>query len=202
MKGDERMSWNNPTSDEAQECYDSAVSRYNSAAEDYCIAKNVLDEAGSEWRSCNQSLDNAFLDERKCKELIGRLSLALKQLGENGTAENRINEANSVAKAVSEALQSCIKCSGINCPDSTRVFSTEHVKNNHHSQQAVELLKKELDRQEQICRDIIRLEQNLKAQMEDLESKINSAAGIMSDASRTMKATTLDMEHYEKYIDE
>jgi hypothetical protein len=196
------VSWSNPTPEEAQESYDSAVSRYNTAAEDYYAAKSELESTYGNWQGGQRNLDVAYYEERQAKDAESRIVHAIKMLSDGDYADQKIEEANSVAGNVWEALDGCVSCSGMNIPRSLLIFKTSRVPDNSHSAKALELFKAERDALEEQIREIIRREQSLIAYIEEQEAKMERCLDVMNDAGKTMNATALDMEHYGKYIEE
>ncbi|MBR3267962.1 MAG: hypothetical protein IKI58_04440 [Oscillospiraceae bacterium] len=196
------MSWSNPTPEEAQEYYDSAVSRYNTAAEDYYAAKSEYENAYDVWKSTKNVLEGVYDSERRLNELKERMCQAIKELSDGDYADRKIEEANSVAKYTWEALDGCVSCSGVNFPRSFLIFNTDRVPSNSHSARAVELFKAERDDLEAQIQETRRIEQNWISYIEEQEAKMRNCMNVMTDTRKTMDATTLDMEHYGKYIEE
>ena len=196
------MSWSNPTPEEAQEYYDAAVSRYNTAAEDYCTAKSDYEYAYDVWKATKHNLEVVYDEERHAKELEHRIVQALRQLSDGDYADKKIEEANSIANGTLDALNGSVSCTGINSPRTDLIFKTSRVPDNHHSAKAVELFKAERDELEELIHEIIRREQNWISYIEEQEAKMRNCMNVMADTRKIMDATTLDMEHYGKFIEE
>lgn len=195
------MSWSNPTPEEAQEAYDDAKSKYESAAEDYFRYKNEYETYDASLSSAKLQQNAATVTRDLYQKRLEALDDIIKMLQPMGDMDMKVLGVTTSAQMTEMLMKGSIYCDGVNAPSIGDFFRSYSVANNTHSAQALELIKKERNRT-QINLDEAQARMNsVGGTLEELISKGQAAYDSMNAAQKTMKSCAYEMEHYKKYLD-
>ncbi|MBR6045160.1 MAG: hypothetical protein IKP47_05950 [Ruminococcus sp.] len=195
------MSWSNPSQQEAQECYDAAKKKYDTAAEEYLRLSKLRDQYKSESAAAYQKYGD------QCDRLaaLKREDFSLKRVARylksnDGNADREIYLSRVWAIDVSAKLKEFITCSGVMSPPFGKAATSPCVADETFSARAKYLVDVEYAR----VRMLISQEEAKCSSSEDvcreLVKKVRACESDMADYKKTMDSCAFDMEHYKKYL--
>ena len=195
------MSWSHPTQQEAQEAYDAAKQKYDTAAEDYILASRQKDQyeaqAGSAYK------EYAGDDERLAR--LRRLEYRLKRVcgffGSSGCTFDEYVTAFRVYRVeLVNALRQFVYCDGMNPVTFGPASSSPEVAYDADSLRAKQLLEAELARVRELIAEIDRQTKTSAEAYNELKRKAAACEGEMRELKKTMDSCAFDMDHYKKFI--
>ena len=194
------MSWKNPTPKEAEEMYSQAKSKYQNTAESYLRNKKLLDAYESERDSLSGKGQYAEDKKAGLQKIIDQIEVVLSFLSPAGRIDELVYLANKAARSSEESLSDSLKCSGIQSPPVSKAFRCPTVFENRHSNNALEIMRKEKSRIEQELAELMSRLDSYTEEIGALTNKINSINSTQKDLSKIMNNCTYEMQHYKKYL--
>ena len=198
------MSWNNPTQEEAGECYSNARTRYVNAANQYNSNNRTMDSYRSQVSSVNNQYcscrSNKINFQKRIKE-IGSIINILEGSGGffSANVPSAIGTAGNAVQKADESFRQCIRCDGISAPDMSEVFKCKTVQEDNDSSESLQGYKSEKARLEQAVEELDRNMKQLEAKADELVRNINDLAVRQQSLKKTMMGSAFEMAHYKKY---
>ena len=195
------MSWSDPSQQEAQEAYDAAKQKYDSAAENYLIISRKRDEYDSQAKALYKGF--AADDQRliSLRRLEFKLRRVCRVFGTTGYGiDNYVLLSRVYSVELNEAMSKFVSCDGLRPLTVGPSAQSPETGYDSDASRAKQLSDAELARVQAL---IAELEKQIKTSADtynDLKKYIKACESEMSKLRKTMDSCAFDMEHYRKFI--
>ena len=195
------MSWSNPTQQEAQEAYDAARQKYDSAAEEYLLLTRQRDQYDSQASSVYKNYAGDDQRLTGLRRLEYRLQRVCRFFGSSGcTFDEYVTLFRVNRVELMNALQQFVYCDGMKPITFGPSSSSPEAAYDPDCIRAKQLLEAELARVRELMNE---LKQQTAASAEaynELVRKVKDCDSEIKDLKKTMDSCAFDMDHYKKYI--
>lgn len=195
------MSWSNPSQQEAQEAYDAAKKKYDSAAEEYLRIYKLRDQYDAEASTLFEDY-NASKDRVRS---LQRLEVSLRRVSRSlGSEEPGVDHDILLARvdqiAFTAELKECIVCSEVKEPVIGQSASSPYVDYDPDASRAKELIGAELYRVRDLIDTLDKQVRNSSGDYQAMVQKGLSCDKELKEYKKTMDQCAYEMDHYKKYL--
>lgn len=195
------MSWSNPSQQEAQEAYDAAKKKYDSAAEEYLRIYKLREQYDAEASTLFEDY-NASKDRVRS---LQRLEVSLRRVSRSlGSEEPGVDHDILLARvdqiAFTAELKECIVCSEVKEPVIGQSASSPYVDYDPDASRAKELIGAELYRVRDLIDTLDKQVRNSSGDYQAMVQKGLSCDKELKEYKKTMDQCAYEMDHYKKYL--
>ena len=195
------MSWSHPSQQEAQEAYDAAKQKYDSAAEEYLRIYKLRDQYDAEASTLFEDY-NASKDRVRS---LQRLEVSLRRVSRSlGSEEPGVDHDILLARvdqiAFTAELKECIVCSEVKEPVIGQSASSPYVDYDPDASRAKELIGAELYRVRDLIDTLDKQVRNSSGDYQAMVQKGLSCDKELKEYKKTMDQCAYEMDHYKKYL--
>ncbi|MBR1764677.1 MAG: hypothetical protein IJ746_04720 [Ruminococcus sp.] len=195
------MSWSNPTQQEAQEAYDAAKQRYDSAAEEYLLLSKQQETYTNQVAGAYQT----YMEGEKRIPALRQLQFKLQRLlvmfkSGSGNIDSEIYVERSYRADLQSGLRRFVVCDGLASPTLGKATMSPFVDEDPDALRIRELAQAELTRVEDMIRTLEAQSRDFNSAYSDFAQNLTSYEEQRKELKKTMDSCTLEMEHYKKYI--
>lgn len=191
------MGWNNPSQEEAQECYDQAKARYNDAAENYCQTKAAYEQTYYETQAARGKCSDLQNDKVNFEKRITDIKMLIKFTVDRSRLVSTATLG--AARSAEESMEKCVVCTGVKSPSLSSAFRVQDAENEPNSNEALRLMRKEVARLEQAVQDVNSQINAMEQSVADLTKRMNSLFSQQCGYKSVMNSSAYDMNHYNKF---